>query len=100
MKRRDWTKARSKVEEEGRCRVCRKAGPVDAAHVVPRSANASDENFTELAVIPLCRFCHARQHSQGLDLLPYLTLEEQVQAVKNAGGIVGAYRHATGERLP
>jgi len=78
MKRRDWTKARAKVEEEGRCRVCRKAGPVD----------------------PLCRFCHSRQHSQGLDLLPYLTLEEQVQAVKNAGGIVGAYRHATGERLP
>ena len=96
---RDWTAARAKVEAEGKCRVCQTVGAVDAAHVVPRSANSTPENMTADAVIPLCRSCHQRQHAAKLDVLPYLTLEEQVAATRNAGGLVSAYRHVTGDRL-
>jgi type II secretory ATPase GspE/PulE/Tfp pilus assembly ATPase PilB-like protein len=96
---RDWTQARAKVEEEGRCRNCRKFGPVDAAHIIPRSANARPENMTGAAVIALCRSCHSRQHVGKLDILQLLTLDEQLHAVEAAGGIVSAYRHTTGDRL-
>lgn len=51
------------------------------------------------AIIPLCRFCHNRQHLEKLEILSYLTLDEQVAAVRNAGGIVTAYRYTTGDRV-
>ena len=100
MKRRDWSAAREKCEaEDNRCRVCRKAG-VDAAHIIPRSRNGTESNMTADAILPLCRWCHQRQHSaEGLDILSVLTLDEQIEAVKNANGIATAYRYATGERL-
>ena len=97
--RRDWSEAREKVENEGRCRVCKASGPLDAAHVIPRSANGSVDNMSHLSVIPLCRICHSRQHTAKLDILPFLTLDEQMAAVRAAGGIVSAYRHTTGDRL-
>jgi 5-methylcytosine-specific restriction endonuclease McrA len=96
--RRDWTKAREKVEDEGRCRVCKKSGELDAAHVIPRSASGGVENMEPAGVIPLCRLCHNRQHTAKLDILPYLTLEEQAHAASLVG-IASAYRHTTGDRL-
>ena len=99
VKRRDWTAARDKCEaENNRCRVCKKVG-VDAAHVIPRSRNGTEANMSADAIIPLCRFCHNKQHLEKLDILPYLTLDEQVMAVRNAGGLVTAYRYTTGDRV-
>lgn len=99
MKKRDWTAAREKCEaEDNRCRVCRKVG-VDAAHVIPRSRNGSEANMSADAIIPLCRICHQRQHLEKLSILEVLTLDEQVAAVRNAGGIVTAYRYTTGDRV-
>lgn len=52
--------------------------------------------------MPLCPAsvsdCHGRYDRHELDLLPYLTVEEQARAVLDAGGIVAAYRRVTGSR--
>jgi hypothetical protein len=98
--RRDWTAARAKVEADnhGRCRVCKTAG-VDAAHVIPRSINPTEANMGADAVTGLCRRCHTEYDSHQLDLLPYLTLDEQVHAVRMAGSLERARRIITGERL-
>ena len=98
-KRRDWTAARAKVEADnhGRCRVCRAAG-VDAAHVIPRSINPTEANMGADAVVGLCRRCHTLVDSHQLDLLPYLTLDEQVHAVRMAGSIERARQIITGSR--
>lgn len=53
------------------------------------------------AVVPLCPQCHARFDGQAqppLDLLPYLNLDEQLCAVRQAGGIVSALERTTSER--
>ena len=99
-KRRDWTAARLKVESEnhGRCRVCRTAG-VDAAHVISRSINPTEANMGPDAVVGLCRRCHTSYDSHQLDLLPYLTIEEQVHATRMAGSLERARQLITGERL-
>jgi hypothetical protein len=98
MKRRDWTAAREKCEAEGeRCRVCKKHG-VDAAHVVPRSINGSDENMTAEAVLPLCRFHHSEYDFHRLDLAPYLTAEEAAHAVLMTGSLEGARRIVSGRQ--
>ena len=102
MKKRDWTAARAKVDAvvDGRCRVCRSARfGLDAAHVIPRSLNPTDQAMTEDAIVPLCRLCHVAFDNHELDLLPYLTIEEQAAAVHAAQGIARAYQLITGERL-
>jgi 5-methylcytosine-specific restriction endonuclease McrA len=98
-KRRDWTAARAKVEADnhGRCRVCRTAG-VDAAHVIPRSINPTETNMGADAVVGLCRRCHTSYDSHQLDLLPYLTIDEQVHATRMAGSIERARQMITGGR--
>lgn len=98
--RRDWTAARAKVEADnhGRCRVCKTAG-VDAAHVIPRSINPTEANMGADAVVGLCRLHHNAYDSHELDLLAYLTLDEQVHAVQMAGSLERARRIITGERL-
>jgi 5-methylcytosine-specific restriction endonuclease McrA len=100
VKRRDWREARQKVEDEGRCRVCRtSSGPIDAAHVIPRSlAPGVGTNMGAENIVPLCRECHVEYDQHRLDLLPVLTLPEQVAAVRQAGGIALAYRRTTNER--
>jgi hypothetical protein len=112
---RDWSEARDKVEEEGRCRACLAPdGEVDggdviriqAAHVIGREHDevkigpkGGEVLFVRReSVVPLCQFCHIQYDARRLDLLPYLFLPEQVRAVEDAGGIASAYRRITGER--
>jgi hypothetical protein len=131
--RRDWTDARSKVDHEGRCRVCKRRGRLEAAHVIGRAndrrkpcrvCNGAGKLTTghgwgslgpcdacngaghELegvlyvhpdSIVPLCSVCHSRYDGSALpllDLLPYLTIDEQVRAVQDAGGLELA-RHRT-----
>ena len=100
MKRRSWKEARQKVEREGfRCRVCRSSFQVEAAHVIPRSlAPGVGTNMSADNIVPLCRECHVEYDQHRLDLLPALTLPEQVAAVRQAGGIALAYRRTTNTR--
>jgi 5-methylcytosine-specific restriction endonuclease McrA len=100
MKRRNWKEARQKVEREGfRCRVCRSSFQVEAAHVIPRSlAPGVGTNMSADNIVPLCRECHVEYDQHRLDLLPALTLPEQVAAVRQAGGIALAYRRTTNTR--
>lgn len=89
MIRRDWTLALGKVRGEARCRVCRKAGRLEAAHVVGRRYDAEREDGTIFVhpddVVPLCGACHAAYDARSLDLLPYLSLAEQARAALHVG---------------
>lgn len=102
--RRDWTAARAKVAEERICRVCAlgeyiiTSVPLDAAHIIPRSRVKPGPGEDPRNVVPLCRLCHAAYDECRLDLLPFLSLEEQAFAV----GLVGmheAYRRVTNQRV-
>lgn len=126
-KNRIWSLARGKVAREGRCRVCRgvpgRGGVIklDAAHTVGRKhqdvmvvrvgegvvrAPAPGEKAEEIlvredSVVPLCLSrgggCHQLYDAGRLDLLPYLTVEEQADAVR-AVGLERAYSRLTGSR--
>ena len=99
MTRRDWKQARAKVDaENGRCRVCG-APNAEAAHVIPRSlAPGVGNNMSADNIVPLCRDCHTEYDQHRLDLLPFLTLPEQIAAVRQAGGIALAYRRTANVR--
>ena len=95
---RNWAEARRKVTDAGRCRVCRTGQPpIDAAHVIPRSLAPNGGEHAD-AIVELCRECHSRYDAHELDLLPYLSLAEQLSAVTVAGGIEAARRQITGRR--
>ena len=96
---RNWAEARRKVDESGnRCRVCRTGQPpIDAAHVIPRSLAPNGGEHAD-AIVELCRECHNKFDSHQLDLLPYLSLREQLSAVAISGGIEAARRQITGRR--
>lgn len=101
MARRDWTEARRKVldDDEGRCRICRSTWRVQAAHVIPRSlAPGLANNMGADNIVALCEECHGAYDRHEVDLLPYLTLAEQLAAVRQAGGIALAYRRTTNQR--
>jgi hypothetical protein len=49
-------------------------------------------------IVPLCRPCHEAFDTVSLDLLPYLTLQEQGYAAQLVG-LVEAYQRLTGTRL-
>ena len=92
------TEQREKRDSVWLCRVCKtKDGyGLDPAHVIDRSVGGCDE---AACVVPLCRLCH-NAYDEGtpqLDLLPYLTLEEQAHAVGHLG-LTRALRRITGER--
>ena len=97
--------AHAKVEREGRCRVCgdRKVEHLDAAHTWDRSLGATGYADPDL-IVPLCSKikggtgCHDAYDSASLDLLPYLTLAEQLALVRAAGGIERARDRAIGRR--
>ena len=92
--KRSWKEAHAKVNEEGRCRKCGSTQILDPAHVVPRGLGggmSADE------IVPLCRKCHTAYDGPGLDLLPVLTRDEQVAAVKTLG-LARAYRRLTGAK--
>jgi 5-methylcytosine-specific restriction endonuclease McrA len=95
---RNWAEARRKVTDAGRCRVCRTGQPpIDAAHVIARSLAPNGGEHAD-AIVELCRECHNKFDSHQLDLLPYLSLAEQLSAVTVAGGIEAARRQITGRR--
>lgn len=82
-KRRDWEAPHAKIRREGKCRVSFCARPAgDAAHVVPRSLGGEQKDES---TVPLCREHHTRFDSHDFDLLPYLTYEEQAEAVRIVG---------------
>lgn len=90
---RDWTGPREKVDDEGRCRVCGATNGLDPTHLIPRSQVPPGIGEEAGNIVPLCRECHDAQHRHELDLLPYLTREEQATAVFLAGSIAIALRY-------
>jgi hypothetical protein len=107
--KRDWTDARAKVEHEHCCRICKKSEasgrPLEAAHVLgrehdqPKVSRTTGEILKELYVdpnriIPACgpfpAGCHGDVDHRRINILQFLTLDEQIQAVKDAGGIEAA----------
>ena len=90
-KLRDWGPGIVKVQAEGQCRVCGRSDALDPAHIVPRSrgGDMAAEN-----IVPLDRDCHTAYDSGELELLPYLTLEEQAHAA-GLVGIAEVYRRTT-----
>lgn len=96
--KRDWRAAREKVDLEGRCRVCRTGGRLEAAHVIPRSLAPGAENQAAANIVPLCPRCHRAYDSHDLDLAPYLVLEEELAAVRSAGSLSLALRRVSNRR--
>lgn len=97
--KRDWLEARTKVELEGACRKCRvEYAHLEAAHIVgrkhdaPRDADSKTLWVNPDRIVPLCPTCHQRYDAHGLDLLGHLSLEEQIQAVRDCEGIEIARR--------
>jgi hypothetical protein len=104
--KRDWKRAVAKVRKEGRCRVCKRPAGVEAAHTTGRENDEPGDDARVLlvnpdSIVPLCgpatdtRTCHGRYDAHRLDLLPYLSRDEQVQAVREVG-LEAAYRRLTG----
>lgn len=102
QKRRIWESAELKKEREGACRVCAAHnvvtdGPLEAAHIIGREHDRWRDDLQAYwvdpdSVVPLCSEHHRLYHVRELDLLPYLTLDEQHLAVDQADGIFSAYR--------
>lgn len=102
--KREWALARTKVEEERCCRICKRTDkPLEAAHILGREHDEPmvvGDRITKtllvhpLRVIPACGpfpdGCHGDIDMKRINVLQYLTLDEQVQAVKDAGGIEAA----------
>lgn len=96
-KPRSWTDARAKVEDEEFCRVCKMGGGLQAAHTIGRVHDPDDGKVRPDDIVPLCVKCHMDYDAHKLNLLPYLTIEEQAAAVSHVG-IIGALRRLSGER--
>lgn len=96
--RRDWSFARAKIDAERRCRVCQDTVGVEAAHTIGRRHDTATSSGVLVViphdVVPLCRTHHAAYDKHELDLLPYLSFEEQAAAVSHVG-IISAMRRLT-----
>lgn len=68
-------------------------GPIDPAHIVSRHQGGCNG---EACVVGLPRALHRLYDKGKLDLLPWLTLEEQAHAVSHLG-ILGALKRTTGD---
>jgi hypothetical protein len=99
--KRDWADARAKVEEEGCCRICKRTDrKLEAAHVLgrehdePKSPGSATLYVHPDRIFPACGpfpdGCHGDVDHRRISSLPYLTLDEQLQAVRDAGGIAQA----------
>lgn len=96
MTQRNWQYARAKVDAEGgRCRVCQNTGS-EAAHTIGRTHDR-DGIVHPHDVVPLCKKHHTAYDQHKLDLLPYLSHDEQAAAVSHVG-IVSAMRRLTSTR--
>ena len=86
MARRDWHAPIEKVQQESRCRVCGRTGlKLDACHVIPRSRVKPGPGEDARNIVPMCRQHHTDYDHGRLDLLPYLSREEQAYAVELVG---------------
>ena len=104
MIRRDWSDARRKVEDEGRCRRCLRPPSYDrkleAAHVIGRRHDKPRVEGSTTKVLYVhpdsiwvaCSDCHRAYDAKEIGILPFLTLAEQVRAVQDAGSIESARR--------
>lgn len=92
---RDWSAARGKVDSERGCRVCSSREHVEAAHTIGRAHDGAVVKPSD--IVPLCTKHHMLYDAHRLDLLPYLTHEEQASAVGHVG-IVSALRRLTSTR--
>lgn len=104
--RRDWSLTHGKASAG--CRVC--GLPAERAHVVGREHDRHEPInpppgwrpyvVVPDRIVPLCGPTpggHHGQYDRGeLDVLPYLTLPEQIQAVADAGSIELARKHLIG----
>jgi hypothetical protein len=95
--KREWSAMREKCDTEQVCRVCR-CNPPEAAHIIPRSRIRPGLGEDARNCCPLCRECHCAYDQHRLDLLPYLSHEEQAYAVELVG-LFEAYRRISSERL-
>ena len=100
---RDWTAARAKVDNAPGCRKCGRGHGLEAAHIVGRKYDRKLDRSGHKrvvdpeSVVPLCRDCHTAYDSYRLDLLPYLTNEEQARAALDVG-LFAAFRRITGRK--
>lgn len=114
---RDWSAARAKVDEKGRCRACgldvfqlaELGRSLEAAHTIGRVHDEPRPEVSETIlwvnpdhVVELCGpatstdTCHAAYDGHRLDLLPLMTTDEQVAAVRCAGTIAAAVKRLSG----
>lgn len=100
--RRDWSAANAKLESEGCCRVCGATSHLERAHIMGRKYDEPVHPGSRVLyvdpnrIVPLCGpfpdGCHGEYDHKRLDLLSRLSVEEQTQAVSDAGGIEQARR--------
>ena len=99
--RRDWSDARQKVEDAGRCSRCLRSDVrLEAAHVMGRRYDRPRVEGSTTKVLYVhpdsvwaaCSDCHRAYDAKEIGILPFLTLAEQVRAVQDAGSIEGARR--------
>lgn len=83
--KRDWTAARLKADGEGRCRLCRRSGRVEAAHTIGRKYDPDDGKVRAVDIIPLCNACHRGYDDRRLSILAVMSYEEQAAAVEHVG---------------
>lgn len=113
--KRSWTDARAKLlAEGGRCRVCRSNRNVQASHVIGRTHDrepplrwdgdpfgwAEPYPVHPDRIVPLCERCHKDYDEHRRDLLPYLLVDEELQAVSDAGSLHAAWMRVSGQREP
>jgi 5-methylcytosine-specific restriction endonuclease McrA len=87
---------RAKVASRS-CLVCKATTRIDPAHLVPRSLGGCDD---ALCVVALCRSCHRRYDTGGLDLVAHLEPEHRAEAAHAVRhlGLAGALRRIGGAR--
>ena len=97
LKRRAFSAAQ-RVKVKGRsCLVCHSATRIDPAHLIARAGGGCDD---ALCVVALCRSCHRRYDSGGLDLVAYREPDHRAEAAHAVAhvGLAGALRRISGRR--
>ena len=93
--KRDWTDSVAKLYDEACCRVCGSHSQLQQAHTAWCKFDQPKPGRKTLWVnpldtVPLCLDDHLAYDAGNLDLLGYLTVEEQVRVVQHLGGIEAA----------
>lgn len=88
---RDWSQAIAKIRREARCRIqgCRNRD-LETAHTLKRQLQDEvdkdgNRKVLPVSVVPLCRNHHELYDGHKLDILPYLSYEEQADMVLHVG---------------